>query len=193
MRILHLNYSNYKGGASRAVYRIHESLLKNKVQSYLLVNIYDKFFYNQKVIGPKNFFFTIIFFFKYFFGALLSKILFSGQIFKHSLNIFPSYFVKKINNSNFDIIHLHWINGEMLSIKDILSIKKPIVWTLHDMWPFCNTEHYSFSTKWKYNYLKKKNFFNVEKFFWEKKKQLKKKKFIFLDLLNGLKIVHLKV
>ena len=43
---------------------------------------------------------------------------------------------KLINASDCDIVNLHWINGEMLSIKDIAKIKKPIVWTLHDMCTF---------------------------------------------------------
>lgn len=37
-----------------------------------------------------------------------------------------------------DIIHLHWINQGMLSLKDIrriLDSGKPVVWTMHDMWP----------------------------------------------------------
>lgn len=37
-----------------------------------------------------------------------------------------------------DIIHLHWINQGMLSLKDIRKILKsgkPVVWTMHDMWP----------------------------------------------------------
>lgn len=37
-----------------------------------------------------------------------------------------------------DIIHLHWINQGMLSmggIKKILRSGKPVVWTMHDMWP----------------------------------------------------------
>ena len=38
MKILHINYSDSKGGASRAVLRIHESLLKKKVKSFLKVS-----------------------------------------------------------------------------------------------------------------------------------------------------------
>ena len=37
-----------------------------------------------------------------------------------------------------DIIHLHWINQGMLSLKDIRKILqsgKPVVWTMHDIWP----------------------------------------------------------
>ena len=37
-----------------------------------------------------------------------------------------------------DIIHLHWINQGMLSlggIRQILRSGKPVVWTMHDIWP----------------------------------------------------------
>lgn len=37
-----------------------------------------------------------------------------------------------------DIIHLEWINQGMLSLRDIqkiLASGKPVVWTMHDMWP----------------------------------------------------------
>lgn len=37
-----------------------------------------------------------------------------------------------------DVIHLHWINQGMLSLRDIrriLDSGKPVVWTMHDMWP----------------------------------------------------------
>ena len=37
-----------------------------------------------------------------------------------------------------DVIHLHWINQGMLSLKGIQKILqsgKPIVWTMHDIWP----------------------------------------------------------
>lgn len=44
-----------------------------------------------------------------------------------------------------DILHLHWINGGFLSLNDldkVLALNKPIVWTLHDMWPFTGGCHY---------------------------------------------------
>lgn len=37
-----------------------------------------------------------------------------------------------------DVIHLHWINQGMLSlnvIRKILASGKPVVWTMHDIWP----------------------------------------------------------
>ena len=45
-----------------------------------------------------------------------------------------------------DVIHLHWINDGMLSlpaVEKIIASGKPIVWTLHDMWPFTGVCHYA--------------------------------------------------
>lgn len=45
-----------------------------------------------------------------------------------------------------DVIHLHWINQGMLSLADlrrILQSGKPVVWTMHDMWPCTGICHHS--------------------------------------------------
>lgn len=45
-----------------------------------------------------------------------------------------------------DIIHLHWINQGMLSLDNIAAIRrtgKPVVWTMHDMWPFTAVCHHA--------------------------------------------------
>ena len=44
-----------------------------------------------------------------------------------------------------DVIHLHWINQGMLSLKNIRKILesgKPVVWTMHDIWPATAICHY---------------------------------------------------
>ena len=41
-----------------------------------------------------------------------------------------------------DLIHLHWING-LASIRQLRKIKKPVVWTLRDMWPLTGGCHYA--------------------------------------------------
>ena len=70
----------------------------------------------------------------------------------HSPAIFSSGLTEKINQSDSDVVHLHWLHREMLSIKDIVSIRKPVVWTLHDMWAFCGSEHYSTDFRWSDGY-----------------------------------------
>ena len=44
-----------------------------------------------------------------------------------------------------DVVHLHWVNQGMLSLKDIRKMMeaKPVVWTMHDMWPATAVCHYT--------------------------------------------------
>jgi len=45
-----------------------------------------------------------------------------------------------------DILHLNWINNGFLSLKSMEALQalgKPIVWSMHDMWPFTGGCHYS--------------------------------------------------
>lgn len=65
-------------------------------------------------------------------------------------------FISVINRINPDVIHLHNIHGYYLNIKLLLGflkkIKKPIVWTFHDCWPFtghCAYFDYINCNKWK--------------------------------------------
>ncbi|MGN0317381.1 MAG: glycosyltransferase [Lachnospira sp.] len=42
---------------------------------------------------------------------------------------------------DYDVLHLHWINQRFIRLEDIPD-DKPIIWTLHDSWPFCGECHY---------------------------------------------------
>ncbi|MBQ9239182.1 MAG: glycosyltransferase [Treponema sp.] len=74
----------------------------------------------------------------------------------HSTNFTSLIDVNWINNFDCDVVNLHWIAGDMLSIKDIAKITKPIVWTMHDSWPCCGAEHYQNilenDTRWRDGY-----------------------------------------
>lgn len=41
-----------------------------------------------------------------------------------------------------DVVHLHWFN-ELVSLRSLRSIGRPVVWTLRDMWPMTGGCHYS--------------------------------------------------
>jgi glycosyltransferase involved in cell wall biosynthesis len=93
----------------------------------------------------------------------------------HSSAVIPSDWVKRINASDADVIHLHWVAGEMLSIADIGKIKKPIVWTLHDMWAFCGAEHYTEEFRWQEGYKRGnrpayESGFDLNRWVWERKR-----------------------
>ncbi len=75
-------------------------------------------------------------------GKIIQKLQKSDNKVLHSSALLPSNIHREINKCNADIVNLHWVQGEFISIESISLIKKPIVWTFHDLWPFLGTEHY---------------------------------------------------
>jgi len=176
INVLHIAYSNYIGGASRAVTRIHSSLVKSNINSSLLVQVKSKN-RDKKITKINNTKFLQII--KISINKLIN-LFFKNNTSILSLNIFDSGIVNKINNSKYNIVHLHWINNETISINEISKIKKKIVWTCHDMWPFLGIYHYSFEKN-----LKTINF--IDRFILEKKKKLIKKNIYFVGVSSWVK------
>ena len=141
MKILIVSTYDTAGGASRSSYRLHQALLSKDVDSNILVQ--KKFSSDYTVVEVdskiERKFANVRPFIDYFpirFYKKRTDTLFS-----------PAYFpfssvVKKINKINPDIVHLQWISGGMLKIKDLVKIKAPIVWGLNDMWAFTGGCHY---------------------------------------------------
>jgi glycosyltransferase involved in cell wall biosynthesis len=42
-----------------------------------------------------------------------------------------------------DVVNVQWVGGGYLSVPQFARIARPVIWTLHDMWPFCGAEHYA--------------------------------------------------
>jgi glycosyltransferase involved in cell wall biosynthesis len=150
LKIYHFNYASNQGGAARAAHRIHQALLEIDLESKLFVNKLDM--QSTNVFGPSGAIEKGVVQMRPKIADSILKLLRTGNSVKHSVALFSSRWLNFINNSDADIIHLHWINREMLSISDIGRIKKPVVWTLHDMWPFCGAEHLSHDHRWETGY-----------------------------------------
>lgn len=151
MKISTINISDANGGAARAAYRLHHALRTNGIDSTMFVNynINDDWTVKGPITKREKLFTKIR-------PRLISpfvKTLKTKNFVIHSPSILPSSLVKIFNQNDSDIIHLHWVQNEMLSIADIGLIKKPLVWTLHDMWGFCGAEHYTEDFRWRDGYL----------------------------------------
>ena len=140
MKILHLNTHDTHGGAARAAYRLHRALLNKNIDSKMLVQ--KKASDDHTVIAPTS---------KFEKGINLLRPTLDNLPLQQYKNRTQSLFSpawlpfsqipKKIAQINPDIVHLHWIAGAMMSVKDLAKIDKPIVWSLHDMWAFTGGEH----------------------------------------------------
>jgi glycosyltransferase involved in cell wall biosynthesis len=150
MRVFSLNLSDSVGGAAKAAYRIHQAMRGTGVDSSLVVH--RKALNDPHIIGPKTNLETFFDRFRSGVGVLVARLIRTRNGDYHSPAIFPTSWSQKLNRSHADVVHLHWIHGEMMSIGDLGSIEKPLVWTLHDMWAFSGAEHYSETLRWKEGY-----------------------------------------
>jgi glycosyltransferase involved in cell wall biosynthesis len=80
-----------------------------------------------------------------------------------------------------DIIHLHWVNAGFLSLsslKELLDLGKPVVWTFHDMWAITGGCHHALTCeKYKQScgdclYLKKPGKNDLSHRLWLKKSKI---------------------
>lgn len=156
MKVSHLNFSDSRGGAARAAFRIHLALKGIGVDSTL--HVCEALTDDLNVVGPKSKYKKLINQIRPHFFNIASEIVFNKSFINQSLGIFPSNWSGIFNHSNSDIVNLHWISGEMISIRDVGKIRKPIVWTMHDMWAFCGTEHYTDKFNWRNGYEIKSQF-----------------------------------
>ena len=144
MRVLIINTSERIGGAAIAANRLMDALRNNGIQAKMLVR--DKQTDNITVISLKKSLWSI---WQFVWERI---VIWKANHFKqHNL------FAVDIANTGTDIttypefkeadiIHLHWVNQGMLSLKDlkkILQSGKPIVWTMHDMWPCTGICHHA--------------------------------------------------
>lgn len=151
VKTLLVNHSDSVGGAARAAYRLHRALLASGVESRMLVN--DARSGDWTVIGPQSRQARVLARLRGGIGGLLTGVLKTGNPILHSPAVLPSRWSTRLNCSDTDVVHLHWINSEMMSIADIGRIRKPLVWTLHDMWAFCGAEHVTEEFRWRDGYL----------------------------------------
>lgn len=144
MRVLIVNTSERMGGAAIAANRLMDALRNNGIQAKMLVR--DKQTDQITVIGLRKSMWKI-------WQFVWERILIwkANHFKKHNL------FAVDIANTGTDItvlpefqqaeiIHLHWINQGMLSLKDLRKILlsgKPVVWTMHDMWPCTGICHHA--------------------------------------------------
>jgi glycosyltransferase involved in cell wall biosynthesis len=142
MKVLHLMSGDINSGAGKGAFRLHKGLLEIGVDSVLVQSTkYEKTENNILI----NYIFTKLknkvntLHNRYLLDYISLPLIFS--LGKEPINVFSG-----IELSQFDVIHLHWINGSM-SINHISdTINKygsKVVLTYRDMWMFTGGCHYS--------------------------------------------------
>ena len=140
MRVAIISASELNGGAARAAYRLHKSLLLADIDSTMVVQ--KKCSDDFTVVTPSSRFKKLINELRPALDHIIMKISGSKVLFSSSYLPF-SGIVDKVNALNPDIVHLHWVAGGTVRIEDLGKINAPVVWNLQDMWPFTGGCHYT--------------------------------------------------
>lgn len=176
MNVLHVNSRGIGGGAAVAAGRLHRGLRAAGVDSRLLVFESAGAGEGVECLSGRS---------RWLFDAVMAKL---GRIIGKtqrdpnaclcSMNLRPSPLVRKMHSMRPDLVHLHWVGFGLLPVRDLSAIKAPVVWTLHDMWPFCGSEHVNLSDgkRWKEGYRKENRHPDargpdIARWVWEHKKK----------------------
>jgi len=191
MKIIHISTSNGRGGAAIATKRLNKALQHENHDSRIWVNY--KYGESPDIKTYPNNLLKKINRLKRYLSRALVLLLKTNNPVLHSPQIFSSSFwLKAINECDADIIHLHWFQHEMISVSDISKIKKPIVWTLHDMWGFCGAEHISYDNRWNEGYFRSnrpigEDRFDLNRWTWNRKRKYWKKPINIITPSNWMK------
>ena len=136
MRVLIVNTSERTGGAAVAAHRLMDALNNNGVKAKMLVRDKET---DQLTVSslPQSWRQQWNFLWERF-VVWTHLLLRREHLFEIDIANCGTDITKLPEFQEADIIHLHWINQGMLSlnnIRKILESGKPLVWTMHDIWP----------------------------------------------------------
>lgn len=170
-----MNESDAGGGAARAAYRLHEALRQSGVDSRMVVAraLTDE----RWILGPEGKIARALPLMKApLVESLIGCLCDTPNASAHSSAVLPSSLLKRVERVRPDLVHLHWVGGETLSITEVGRLQWPVVWTLHDMWAFCGAEHYAYDQRWAEGYRKEnrpedETGLDVNRWTWNRKKR----------------------
>lgn len=145
MRVLHINNSDIKGGASRAAHGICLAERSLGIDAGMFVQLKhgNEAFVKSASATPAGFA-------AFAFRKLLDEYSIRGFTIPERGRFSYDLAGLCIRNNRLlrqtDVIHLHWVQEGFFSLDTFNALArmgKPIVWTLHDMWPLTGGCHYS--------------------------------------------------
>lgn len=148
MRVLSVNTNDSHGGAARAAMRIMQGVQQHGVETQMLVK--EKHTRDTAVVPLQKFLPKTKLYRIADWVAQKVKNKYYHWLWrpyrKTKKNVFMSdsrgvRLGGALHKLDYDVLHLHWINQRFIRLQD-LPKNKPIVWTLHDSWPFCGVCHY---------------------------------------------------
>jgi glycosyltransferase involved in cell wall biosynthesis len=139
MKVLMLNTYDERGGAAKAAFRLNKGVRGLGIDSQLLVQ--RKTLDTEDVVGPKNSLARIVYGIRSVLGTMPVRFYPHKPINNFSPALMPDFLAGKVETIAPDLVHLHWLGAGFMRLETLPKIKQPLVWTLHDSWPFTGGCH----------------------------------------------------
>ncbi|HEY9856170.1 MAG TPA: glycosyltransferase family 4 protein [Stenomitos sp.] len=140
MKILHLSANDLMGGAARSAFRLHQSLQALGHESLLLAQKRQS--RDPSVLGPETMFEKVMAQARPHLDRLPMRTYQVSDPFLFSTHVVGWSLERAVRRTNPAIAHLHWISSGFMAIEALAALRRPLVWTLHDMWAFTGGCHY---------------------------------------------------
>lgn len=167
------------GGGSIAAYRTHQALLQAGIDATMLVQF--KHSNDPTVLGGR----VRPSWWRKLKGVTMAldemptRLQRTSNDTLHTLGIVPDRISHTLYKLDPDIIQLHWINAGFVPAQAIAKWQTvtPVVWTLHDMWAMCGTEHYTTTERYITGYTNtnrptNEHGLDIDKWNWQRKQRL---------------------
>jgi glycosyltransferase involved in cell wall biosynthesis len=139
-QVLQISTRDMLWGSAKAAYRLNYGLRQLGVASTMLVQ--NKLSDDPSVVLPGSKIGKVFALIQPFIdGIPLRKYRKKLGSEPFSCGFSPGLIGKAIREFRPDLVHLHWIGNGFLRIETLRNLQKPIIWTLHDSWPFTGGCH----------------------------------------------------
>jgi len=142
MNILHINAHDVEGGAGKAAWRLHAGLRRIGVGSGLYVQHKHSSSVDVAQDTPRTAIWRRL--------APLRPLIDSAALvfyprrktYNWSVQWLPSDVARRVKALDPSLVHLHWICGGFVPVQALRRFNRPMLWTIHDFWPFTGGCHY---------------------------------------------------
>lgn len=139
MKVLHVCYADSEEGGAIGAYRLHTAMRSQGIDSRFLAIRKRR---DDDTVFTPSFLRRILIRFWNVLSFRIIRLQKTSDAHRRSLNLFPTGIHRLINRHKPDVVQCHWINRNLISVRELTRIRAPVVLKLPDMWAFCGTEHY---------------------------------------------------
>ena len=144
MRILHVATHESVGGASISAMRLHKALLSQGEDSHVAVLEKEGDDPNVSLLGGRFSRRALRPVVQRIEASLLHVVHARPQYPAHTtFSVTPSWNHMRLNRLQKDVLHLHWVGEGLLTPFSMARLRGPVVWTMHDTFPFTGGCHFT--------------------------------------------------